>query len=601
MKTFFFYFNSVLLVLFVCGISSCKLSRNELTVQHIGTDRTAIHVHSSRKYLLLPIEEKAKESKMEIACENKEAKTIAVHLAVNKVDYMVPLDLSEYDGKKVTMNVQHPADSALCWEMMKLSDAYDRSNREYFRPVYHHSPLYGWMNDPNGMVYLNGVYHLFYQYNPYDSMWGNMHWGHAVSKDLVHWKELPVALVPDKLGTIYSGSCVIDKENTAGFGKNAMVAFYTSAGERQAQSIAYSLDEGRTFTKYEKNPVLTSENPDFRDPKVFWHEGSHKWIMVLAVGPEIQIFSSSNIKEWTFESSFGKDQGAHGGVWECPDLFELPVDGDTHKMKWVMLCNFFPGGVSGGSATQYFVGNFDGKTFTNDSKPEMVKWMDWGKDHYATVTWSNAPGGRRIALAWMSNWEYANKVPTLQYRSANSIPRDLSLFTRDNEVYLASTPSAEMLALRKEMKDVSEFEVEDTYNMGSLLQNNKGAYELLIDLKDISSEVLGFKLFNGKGESVDFCLNEKKRRFSIDRTKSGMTDFSNEFPAITSVPIENSRDFSLRIFVDKTSIECFGKDGKFAMTNLVFPGEPYDSISFYTQGGSYKVSSFIVYKLNNKE
>ncbi len=595
MKTNLFSLRSLSFLLFTILVSSCKLMHSELTLEHLGKDRTVIHAQLSSKYLLLPIEETAKESKMDISSDGKKVKAINIHLALNKVDYWVPLDLSEYAGKKVTIDIQPSADSALCWKKLKLSDSFDTSNKERFRPVYHHTPKYGWMNDPNGMVYLNGEYHLFYQYNPYGSMWGNMHWGHAVSKDLTHWNELSIAIAPDQLGTIFSGSCVIDKENTAGFGKNAMVAFYTSAGEHQVQSMAYSLDKGRTFTKYAKNPIIASTASDFRDPKVFWHEDTRKWIMVLAVGPDIQIYSSVNLKNWNLESSFGKGQGAHGGVWECPDLIQLPVDGNSNNKKWVLSCNL---SQSGGSGTQYFIGNFDGKTFTNESKPEIIKWMDWGKDHYATVTWSNAPEGRHIALAWMVSTQYAGNVPTMQFRSSNSIPRDLSLYTQGQNIYLASTPSPEMISLRKGKKEVNAFKVEDTYNLNPLLDKNTGAFELNIGLKDISAEILGFKLFNSKGESVDFCLNETEHKFSMDRTKSGITNFSREFPAITSALVEKSESFSLRIFVDKASIECFGNGGKFVMTNLVFPSEPYNRISFYTKGGSYNVSLFTVYKLN---
>ncbi len=597
MGTHLFNLRNLSILLFSILLSSCRLMHRELILEHIGENRVVLHAQSSRKYLLLPIEEAAKESKLNIFSNGKTDQTIYVHLALSKIDYWVPLDLSKYTGKNVTIDIQQSTDSALCWKNLKLSDTFDVKNTERFRPVFHHTPLYGWMNDPNGMVYLNGEYHLFYQYNPYGSMWGNMHWGHAVSKDLVNWKELPIAIAPDSLGSIFSGSCVIDKNNTSGFGKDAMVAFYTSAGKHQAQSMAYSIDGGRTFTKYAKNPILTSTNPDFRDPKVFWYANGKKWIMVLAVGQEIQIYSSNNMKEWKYESSFGKGQGAHGGVWECPDLIQLPIDGNNRNKKWVLICNINPGGIFGGSATQYFVGDFDGKTFKNESEPSIIKWMDFGKDHYATVTWNNAPEGRHIALAWMNNWQYANNVPTMQFRSSNSIPRDLSLYTHDENIYLASTPSPEMESLRKDKKEVKSFQVKDLYNLNSLLEHNAGAYELNIDLKNISAEVLGFKLFNSQGESVDFCLDEIENKFSIDRTKSGITNFSKDFATVTSAPIEKSKNFNLRIFVDRSSIECFGNGGKFAMTNLVFPNKPYNRISFYAKGGIYNVDSLKIYTL----
>ena len=492
--------------------------------------------------------------------------------------------------------------SAVCCKEMKLSDTFDTGNREKFRPTYHFSPLYGWMNDPNGMVYKDGEYHLFYQYNPYGSKWGNMSWGHAISQDLVNWKHLPVAIAPDALGTIFSGSAVVDFDNTAGFGAGAIIAIYTQNSDRQVQSIAYSTDNGRTFTKYENNPVLTSEARDFRDPKVFWYENTKRWIMVLAVGQEMQIFSSPNLKDWIFESRFGEGQGAHGGVWECPDLFELPVEG-TNDKKWVLLCNLNPGGPFGGSATQYFVGSFNGKEFVNES-PSKTKWMDWGKDHYATVTWSDAPNNRRIAIAWMSNWQYANDVPTSQYRSPNSVPRDLSLFTVDGETYLQSAPSPELLALRDASKKRS-FKVNGTRTIKEMIPGNDGAYEIELTIENQRADVIGFRLYNDKGEEVDMQYDMKEKKFSMDRRKSGEVSFNENFPMLTWTAIEQGRNeeqggkeaLKLRLFVDKSSVEAFGDGGRFVMTNQVFPSEPYNHIDFYSKGGAYKVDSFVVYKL----
>ena len=485
--------------------------------------------------------------------------------------------------------------SAVCCKEMKLADTFDTGNREKFRPTYHFSPLYGWMNDPNGMVYKDGEYHLFYQYNPYGSKWGNMSWGHAISKDLVNWQHLPVAIAPDALGTIFSGSAVVDTDNTAGFGAGAIIAIYTQNSDRQVQSIAYSTDNGRTFTCYENNPVLTSDARDFRDPKVFWHKETRRWIMILAVGQEMQIFSSPNLKDWTYESSFGEGQGAHGGVWECPDLFELPVEG-TNEKKWVLLCNLNPGGPFGGSATQYFVGTFNGKEFVNES-PSKTKWMDWGKDHYATVTWSDAPDNRRIAIAWMSNWQYANDVPTSQYRSPNSVPRDLGLFTVGGETYLQSAPSPELQKLRDISKKRS-FRVNGTRTVKEMIPVNEGAYEIELSIKNLHADVIGFRLYNDKGEEVDMQYDMKEKRFSMDRRKSGDVGFNENFPALTWTAVESGKnELKLHLFVDKSSVEAFGDGGRFAMTNQVFPSEPYNHIDFYSKGGAYKVDSFIVYRL----
>jgi len=576
---------------------SCKATDPSFEVKNLGDKQSIVHVDRPEKYLLLPIEDSADESHIFVTVNDEVVQTLwNVRLAVSKADYYVPLDLSAFKEKTVVLKVNHVDDTAVCWTEMKLADTFDTSNREAFRPAYHFSPLYGWMNDPNGMVYKDGEYHLFYQYNPYGSTWGNMHWGHAVSRDLVSWEHLPVAIAPDELGTIFSGCAVVDKNNTSGFGANAIVAFYTSAGERQTQSMAYSLDNGRTFTKYEQNPVLTSDVPDFRDPKVSWHEQTQKWIMILAAGQEMQIYSSSDLKAWQMESRFGEGQGAHGGIWECPDLIELPVDG-TDQKKWVLICNLNPGGPFGGSATQYFVGTFDGKTFVNES-PRQTKWMDWGKDHYATVTWSNAPDNRHIAIAWMSNWQYANQVPTSQFRNASSLPRDLSLYTLNGETYVQCKPSDELLALRGEPKKEEPFKVDRAYNLNELLANNNGSYEIEMTIQNQDAEIVGFQLFNSKGEEVYCYYNLVEQKFYMDRTRSGIVDFSKDFPAVTTAPIEKAKEFKLRLFVDKASIEAFGQDGRFAMTNLVFPTEPYDRISFYAKGGTYNVTSLTVYKLN---
>lgn len=565
-------------------------------IRHLGGGQSLIRVDTQDRYLLLPVEESSPESKLCMMVDNAEVRTLNVRLAVNQVDYFVPVDLSGYAGRPIIFSFQRAPESALCWKEMRLSDRFDASNREKYRPAYHFSPAWGWMNDPNGMVYKDGEYHLFYQYNPYGSMWGNMHWGHAISWDLIHWEHQPVAIAPDALGTIFSGSCVVDKENTAGFGAGAIVAFYTSAGDRQTQSLAYSLDNGRTFKKYDRNPILISTQPDFRDPKVFWHQASNRWIMVLAVGQEMRFYSSPNLKEWTYESSFGEGQGVHAGVWECPDLIELPVKG-TKEKKWVLICNINPGGPFGGSATQYFVGTFDGKQFVNES-PSLTKWMDYGKDHYATVTWSNAPDDRKIALAWMSNWEYANNVPTLQYRSANSVPRDLFLYTKNGQTYLSSTPSPEVLKLRGKAQRKSSFKVDRPQEIQPLLPDNAGTYEIEIRLRSNGADVMSFQLLNAKGEAVEMAYNLLDRTFTMDRRNSGITDFSKSFAAVTSAPLATAKEYTLRLLVDKSSIEAFDGEGTFAMTNLVFPEEPYDRIHFNAEGGAFTVTAFTVYPLN---
>ena len=547
--------------------------------QFLSNNHCLYRIQQKDKCLLLPVQESAEMSNIKVIAGNKQMKSLNVRLAMNKVDYYVPLYLDEFNEEKtlaldIHVNGNYRNDGGIstftCWKNIKNAESFDTKNREQYRPLYHHTPAYGWMNDPNGMFFKDGVWHLYFQHNPYGSQWENMTWGHSTSTDLIHWTFQGDPIQPDAWGSIFSGSSVVDKNNTAGFGENAIVALYTSAGENQTQSMAYSTDNGKTFTKYDGNPIITSNVPDFRDPHMFWNEDIKKWNMILAAGQQMNIYSSDNLKDWKFESSFGAEYGSHGGVWECPDLMKMKVRG-TDKEKWMLVCNINPGGPSGGSATQYFVGDFDGHKFTCESKPEVTKWMDYGKDHYATVTFDNAPNGRHVALAWMSNWQYANQVPTLQYRSANSIPRDLGLFEYKGNTYCSVTPSEEITAARskKPSKSLSE------------------ACEMVVNLKGDATITLS----NSKGEKVVMTYKAKDETFSMDRTLSGKTDFSSDFAAITTAPVYGKMN-KLRIFIDKSSIEVFDNDGKMAMTNLVFPTKPYDKVTI-----KGKTKKYAVYKL----
>lgn len=600
MKKYTYTLKAVFLSILL-GMTSTSQADSSLTVRHLVNEQNIVSLNVTAKFLILPVQDDAPESKVCIVKDNEQRGTLMnVRLARERVDSYVPFILSDYKGQQISVDIQGLPADAVCWKELKLADSFDMSNKETFRPVYHHTPAYGWMNDPNGMFYKDGVYHLFFQYNPYGSVWGNMHWGHSTSSDLIHWNFEGVSIVPDAWGAIFSGSCVVDHNNTAGFGKDAVIAFYTSAkstpwGDVQSESMAYSLDNGKTFVKYAENPIITSLEKDFRDPKVFWYAPGKHWVMILAVGQHMELYSSVNLKDWKKESEFGKMQGAHGGVWECPDLIELPVEGSRER-KWVLICNINPGGPFGGSAAQYFVGSFDGKTFVNES-PVQTKWMDWGKDNYATVTWNNAPDGRCIALGWMSNWQYANNVPTRQYRSANTIARDLTLYKAGGEFYLKSTPSREMKQARGEKVSVPSFKVTDSYKIESLLKDNNGAYEIEMEIQVADASKISLNLQNEKGEQVSMYYDLLRKQFVMDRSKSGKVDFSNDFPAVTAAPVHAGKTLRLHLFVDRSSIEAFGEDGKFVMTNLVFPSSPYNQMSFGTEGSGYTVSSFNVYKL----
>ena len=583
------------------GMASGVQADSLWNVRHLVSEQSIVSLDVKENYMLLPVQDDAPEGKICIVRNNvQEGTFMNVRLARERVDSYVPFVLSAYKGQHISIDIQGVPENALCWKELKMSDSFDMTNKEKFRPVYHHTPAYGWMNDPNGMFYKDGVYHLYFQWNPYGSVWANMHWGHSTSTDLMHWNFEGSAIVPDAWGAIFSGSCVVDHNNTAGFGKDAVIAFYTSAkaspwGDVQSQSMAYSLDNGKTFVKYEGNPILTSSEKDFRDPKVFWYAPGKHWVMMLAVGQHMEIYSSVNLKEWKKESEFGAMQGAHGGVWECPDLVEIPVEG-TREKKWVLICNLNPGGPFGGSAAQYFVGSFDGKKFVNES-PTQTMWMDWGKDNYATVTWNNAPDGRCIALGWMSNWQYANNVPTRQYRSANTLARDLTLYREGQELYLKSTPSVEVKKARGKKVSIPSFRVSEKHEIVNLFEDNQGAYEVEILIQNAGASKIAFCLLNDKGEKVSMYYDLNRKQFVMDRSESGTVDFSKDFPAVTVAPANVDKELTLRLFVDRSSIEAFGEDGKFVMTNLVFPSQPYVKMCFEADKNGYAVKTLNVYKL----
>ena len=580
-----------------------------IQIEHLGTNNTFVRVTGQSKYLLLPVQDAGEESQVHVVVDGKLERSIVVRLATSKVDYTVPLDLTPYQGKHVVLNVVTPqsrstireAKEDACWKDMRLSDTFSAENREKYRPAYHHTPLYGWMNDPNGMVYHDGVWHLCYQWNPFGSKWQNMTWGHSTSRDLIHWEPQEPALLPDGLGTIFSGSSAIDEANSAGFGKNSIVTLFTSAANSQVQSLAYSNDGGYTYTTYPGNPVLTLES-EARDPNMFWNEETKQWTLILAhaLDHEMLIFTSPDLKSWTLQSSFGKGLGAQDGVWECPDLFELPVTG-TQEKKWVLICNINPGGPFGGSATQYFTGSFDGKTFkvdTDASGNVPTKWLDYGKDHYATVSWSDTPG-RRTVIGWMSNWQYAAEVPTLQFRSANTLPREMGVFKVDDQYYVSSKPSPELDALRgKITHNAKRIQVGKRAHTVSLPQENDGICEILMNVDAKRSKQLKMTLANKAQEKVTIIYDVEKETISFDRTQSGIVDFSQDFPAVTVTPTyENDGSVNLRLFIDRSSMELFEQEGRFVMTNLVFPTSPYTTLSFQAEEGSAKVNNLQIYSI----
>lgn len=471
----------------------------------------------------------------------------------------------------------------------KKAETQQLTSQEYlepYRPQFHFSPQEKWMNDPNGLVFHDGIYHLFYQYYPDDIVWGPMHWGHAISRDMIHWEHKPIALYPDEHGLIFSGSAVVDKNNTSGFAKNGetpLVAIFTyhlmegeQAGKKdfQTQGIAYSLDNGDTWAKYEGNPVIgNTGTKDFRDPKVFWHNESERWIMALVAGDHAKFYSSENLKDWTYLSDFGKYQGAHGGVWECPDLFQLPVEG-TDETKWVLVISINPGAPNGGSGTQYFIGEFDGRRFTSSQKEP--KWLDYGTDNYAGVTYNNVPDGDRVFIGWMSNWDYARDTPTEVWRSAMTVPRKLNLRKVGDEYMLVNYPLEEL--------DTKAFPV-----LVSDIDLN-GKESRTLDIEGMNQTQIKFwttskdfklNLKNDLGEHLELTMDSRNQLMLLDRMESGKVNFQAEFGNKKHhMPIDKLGNdaFEVRILLDWSSIEVFVDNGLYVMTDQIFPTQSYNRL-----------------------
>jgi len=505
---------------------------------------------------------------------------------------------------------------------------------EPHRPAFHFTPSKMWMNDPNGMVFFEGEYHLFYQHYPDSTVWGPMHWGHAVSKDMVCWEHLPIALYPDSLGYIFSGSAGVDWNNTSGFGKDGkppLVAIFTHhlmAGEKagrsdfQYQSLAYSNDRGRTWTKYAGNPVIpnTQKIKDFRDPKMIWDEGSKQWVLALAAGNQVVIWGSPDLKNWKHLSDFGKEYGSHGGVWECPDLFPIQSTPDA-RPKWVLLLSINPGSPNGGSGTQYFVGDFDGKNFVLDSafaesvKNERAMWVDWGRDNYAGVTWSDIPksDGRRLFLGWMSNWDYAQKVPTTAWRSATTLPRELILENTSQGYHLLSKPVKELETLRGKPFEIAQIEVAGAIDLADKTGFSAASSEWILEF-DVpaasaagaskagepamatpaakATSTVGIELSNTQGEIYRIGYDVGKNQFFSDRTKSGDLSFSDKFATgIHTAPrITTSKTLRMHLYFDVSSAELFADDGATCMTELYFPGEAFSRAKIFAEGENVRLT-----------
>ncbi|WP_157627049.1 glycoside hydrolase family 32 protein [Spirosoma luteum] len=494
-----------------------------------------------------------------------------------------------------------------------------------YRPQYHFSAPKGWINDPNGLIYANGQYHLFYQHNPFGNVWGHMSWGHAVSADLLHWEDLPVA-IPEftnadsvsKTG-IFSGSTVVDKGNKSGLCPDGtgdcMVSIYTGnvtksdVQTNQYQNLAYSTDKGRTWTQYAKNPVLDLQTKEFRDPNVFWYEPQQKWLMAVIKPTDHQVafYDSKNLKDWKLLSLFGP-QGDTTRVWECPSIVQVPIENEPGKSKWVVF-------VSAGHpqknylGMQYFVGNFDGKTFTLDNEnpkpiaPAVSNPVDWGKDYYAAIPFNDLPGTQKnpVMIGWLNDWEYANKIPTATFRGAMSLPRQIALRRTPDGLVLVQTPIAGVASLRGTKKEQQNLTL--TSQSQTLEKSLDNVYELEVEISPGTAKTVGIRLAKngsdgpGDEETIIRYVNGK---LELDRRKSGNVAFSDRFPSVETAPLKPQNNLvKLRIFVDRSVVTVFANDGERVITDYIFPTKATGAIDLFAEGGTAEFKKITIWPMKS--
>ncbi|MGE5108673.1 MAG: glycoside hydrolase family 32 protein [Sphingobacteriales bacterium] len=463
--------------------------------------------------------------------------------------------------------------------------------KEQYRPRFHFSPAKNWCNDPNGLVYNNGVYHLFYQHNPFGNVWGHMTWAHATSKDLIHWKHQPIAIAEENGIMIFSGTCVIDKNNSTGFAKKKgqvpMVAIYTGHIENvnQSQNIAYSLDNGITWTKYEGNPILDLHKKDFRDPKVFWYEPKKYWVMALMFPNEhyVQFYSSKNLKKWNHLSDFGP-AGDTNAVWECPDLTQVPVEGGGRKMKWLLQ-------TSQNASMQYFVGEFDGVKFISENPPDKIVRPDYGPDYYAAICYNQLPTSHApTAIGWLNNWNYANEIPTTPWKGAMSIPRNLGVKKINGEWELIQQPDKRIFSLRDKL-------IGSWGNIvlsGEKQLNTKTQQcEIILTIEPASNSIAGIKLAAGNNHPFEIGYDATKQLLYIDRSKTANQTENDNFKKLshfeTKLALHNNQ-LKLHIFFDNSIVEIFANDGEAVMTAQIFPGKMDNAIQLFSEGGKAKMN-----------
>lgn len=464
---------------------------------------------------------------------------------------------------------------------------------EKHRPQLHYSAPRNWLNDPNGLVWHDGRFHLFYQYNPTGNSWGNMHWGHAVSRNLVEWEQRPLALfaAPETIGYMFSGCAVVDTHNTCGLaaaGETALVAIYTNCTKEgvQAQSLAYSVDGGDTWRQYDKNPVLP--NPgirDYRDPKVFWHTPTGKWVMVLAVKDHVALYTSADLRDWQLQSRFGQQSGSHAGVWECPDLF--PVSTQDGQQRWVLVVSVCTEHAARSESVQYFVGEFNGTEFVRLQPGEL--WLDYGADNYGAVTWDGIPhaDGRRIMIGWMNSWKYAREAPTFPWSGHMTLPRELLLVEGDGGYELASMPVREVEQLRERTLSVGPLLVRDPRVQGVFASLSAELLDVQLQFSWSAADCqpFGLRFFSGAGEVLVVEIDIGARSLTVDRTQIGRQPSNPKFTGRLTAPMRLADNtLALRVIKDRTSVEVFAGQGQTVVSANFFPDETLNMVALYADG-----------------